>query len=109
MREAPERIMRLPEQYFTALLARVAAAAAADGEPLVDLGRGNPEVGPPAHVIEAAQRAADDPAAHGYPPFRGLPRLREAMAARYLDVYGVTVDPEREVAVVPGTKTALVE
>ena len=53
MRSAPRRIERLPEQYFTALLARVAAAAAADGEPLVDLGRGNPEVGPPAHVVEA--------------------------------------------------------
>ena len=43
MREPPHRIERLPEQYFTALLARVAAAAAEEGEPLVDLGRGNPE------------------------------------------------------------------
>src|SRR3954463_901019 len=55
MREVPERIGRLPEQYFTALLARVAAAAAAGGEPLVDLGRGNPEVRPPPH--RAAARA----------------------------------------------------
>jgi aspartate/methionine/tyrosine aminotransferase len=53
VREPPDRIERLPEQYFTALLARVAAAAAEDGEPLVDLGRGNPEVGPPPHVVEA--------------------------------------------------------
>ena len=53
MRPAPDRIERLPQQYFTALLARVSAAAALDGEPLVDLGRGNPEVGPPQHVIDA--------------------------------------------------------
>jgi L-glutamine---4-(methylsulfanyl)-2-oxobutanoate aminotransferase len=105
----PDRLERLPQQYFMALLGRVAAAAAEDGDPLVDLGRGNPEVGPPRHVIEAAQRAAADPRAHGYPPFRGLPELREALADRYRTVYGVELDPETEVAVVPGTKTALVE
>jgi aminotransferase len=38
-----------------------------------------------------------------------LPALREAIARRYLEVYGVELDPEREVAVVPGTKTAIVE
>jgi len=92
-----------------ALLARVAAAAAADGEPLVDLGRGNPEVGPPAHVVEALQRSAARPDVHGYAPFAGLPSLKEAIAARYGDVYGVTLDPAREVAVVPGSKTALME
>src|ERR687888_1302828 len=100
---------RLPEQYFMALLARVASAAAAEGEPLVDLGRGNPEVGPPPHVVEALQRAAARPDVHGYAPFAGLPELKEAIAARYADVYGVELDPRREVAVVPGTKTALTE
>ena len=110
MRPRPDRIERLPEQYFTGLLARVAAAAAAeDGEEVIDLGRGNPDTGPPEHVVEALARAARDPKAHGYPPFRGLPALKEAIAARYRDVYGVELDPEREVAVVPGTKTAIVE
>ena len=106
----PERIARLPEQYFTALLARVAAAAAAEvGEPLVDLGRGNPEIGPPAHVIEALAESAARPDVHGYAPFAGLPALKDAIAARYADVYGVELDPRREVAVLPGTKTGLME
>jgi aminotransferase len=109
MREAPERMRRLPEQYFMALLARVAAAARDDGEPLVDLGRGNPETGPPPHVVEALNAAAARPEAHGYAPFAGLPELKEAIAGRYRDVYGVDLDPEREVAVVPGSKTALME
>ena len=93
------------------LLARVAEASAADGEPLVDLGRGNPDVPPPAHVIEALVDSARDArtAVHGYAPFAGLPELRAAIADRYRTVYGVDVDPEREVAVVPGTKSALVE
>jgi aminotransferase len=109
VRRRPDRIDRLPRQYFAQLLARVAEEAARQGDPLVNFGRGNPEVGPPEHVIEAAQRAAADHESHGYPPFRGLPELREAVAQRYRGVYGVSLDPETEVAVVPGTKTAIVE
>ena len=109
MRPRPQRLERLPQQYFAALLARVAEAAALEGEPLIDLGRGNPEVGPPPHVVERLCAAAGDQRAHGYPPFRGLPELKQAVADRYGSLYGVELDPEREVAVVPGTKTALVE
>src|SRR5207244_1402480 len=94
---------------FAARVARVAAAAAEAGEPLIDLGRGNPETGPPPHVIEALQRSAARPDVHGYAPFAGLPALKEAIARRYRDVYGVELDPAREVAVVPGSKTALME
>ncbi|HET6642118.1 MAG TPA: aminotransferase class I/II-fold pyridoxal phosphate-dependent enzyme [Gaiellaceae bacterium] len=109
MRPRPERLDRLPEQYFTVLLARVAEAVRGDGEALVDLGRGNPEVGPPAHVIERLAESAREQRAHGYPPFRGIPELRVAIAERYRSLYGVELDPETEVAVLPGTKTALVE
>jgi hypothetical protein len=76
VRPRPDRIDRLPEQYFTGLLARVAAAAAQEGEEVIDLGRGNPDTGPPGHVVEALARAARDPRAHGYPPFRGIPALK---------------------------------
>src|SRR5207247_2666853 len=95
--------------YFMALLARVAGAAAEEGETLVDLGRGNPEIGPPPHVVEALARSAARPDVHGYAPFAGLPALKAAIAARYADVYGVSLAPAREVAVVPGSKTALME
>jgi L-glutamine---4-(methylsulfanyl)-2-oxobutanoate aminotransferase len=111
VRARPDRLERLPDQYFSQLLARVAEAARAEGEPLVDLGRGNPDVPPPAHVVEALRSAALESTSvmHGYAPFRGLPELREAIVHRYRTAYGVELDPEREVCVVPGTKTALVE
>jgi L-glutamine---4-(methylsulfanyl)-2-oxobutanoate aminotransferase len=109
VRARPHRLDRLPEQYFTALLARVAAAAARDGEALVDLGRGNPDIGPPPHVAEALAASAERPDTHGYAPFAGLPALKEAIATRYRDLYGVEIDPEREVAVLPGSKTGLME
>jgi aminotransferase len=109
MREAPDRIERLPEQYFTGLLAKVAAATAEGGEPLVDLGRGNPEVGPPEHVVHALAECAERRDVHGYAPFSGVPALKEAIAIRYGELYGVHLDPTREVAVLPGTKTGLME
>jgi aminotransferase len=109
MRPRPVRLERLPEQYFTGLLARVAEAAARDGAPLVDLGRGNPDVPPPAHVVDALARAARRTDTHGYAPFAGLTGLKEAIVGRYRDVYGVAVDPAREVAVLPGSKTGLIE
>jgi len=110
MRPEPERFKRLPEQYFAALLGRVAAAAS-HGDDVVDLGRGNPDIPPPAHVAEALARAAlsREAATHGYAPFSGLPALKEAVAHRYRTAYGVELDPGTEVAVVPGIKSALVE
>ncbi len=111
MRTAPHRIQRLPEQYFAALLARVSQAQARPGAPVIDLGRGNPDIPPPPHVAArlAEVAALREPRVHGYAPFAGLLSLKEAVAARYRDVYGVTLDPEREIAILPGTKTALVD
>jgi aminotransferase len=108
MEPRPERLERLPEQYFARLLARVSAAGTS-GEPPADLGRGNPDIPPPAHVVAALAEAAARADTHGYAPFAGLPELKEAIATRYRDVYGVAVDPEREVAVLPGSKTGLIE
>src|SRR3954451_10976927 len=110
MRPAPPLIERLPEQYFTKILAAAAAARERPGRRFIDLGRGNPDLPPPAHAIEALRAAAAEtatPAVHGYPPFQGEPSLREAIAARYAADHGVTLDPEREVAVIPGTKTGI--
>jgi len=109
VRDRPTRLERLPQQYFVALLARVAAEADRAGPPLVDLGRGNPELGPPPHVVAELARSAGRADVHGYSPIRGLRRTKEALAARYRDVYHVELDPEREIALIPGTKTGIVE
>ena len=111
MRARPDRIDRLPSQYFTSLLARVAAVAARGRRAARGSRPRQPDVPPPAHVIEALAASAREPtpAVHGYAPFAGLPELREAIAERYAAEYGVELDPEREVALLPGTKTALIE
>jgi aminotransferase len=106
----PPLFARLPEQYFTTILAAAERARAEPGPPLVDLGRGNPDLPPPAHALAAVHTALEEtatPAVHGYPPFRGHPSLRDAIAERYRADHGIALDPEREVAVVPGTKTGI--
>src|SRR3954468_9710939 len=110
-RAAPSVLGRLPEQYFTRILAAAAAARARPGPRFIDLGRGNPDLPPPARAIEAVRAAMLEtatPAMHGYPPFDGQPALREAIARRYAADHGVTLDPEREVAVTPVTKTGTI-
>jgi aminotransferase len=106
----PDLFERLPEQYFTRILAAVAAETGRAGPRVIDLGRGNPDLPPPPHAIEALRAAVlevDGPAMHGYPPFQGLPALRAALAGRYAAEHGVELDPDSEIAVVPGTKTAI--
>lgn len=109
-RPRPERIARLPEQYFKGILAAAAHAAAQPGPELIDLGRGNPDIAPPAHAIDALREAASHtatPQVHGYPPFGGHPELKRAIAHRYAQDHGVEIDPDTEVAVIPGTKTGI--
>jgi L-glutamine---4-(methylsulfanyl)-2-oxobutanoate aminotransferase len=104
----PELFDRLPEQYFTRIVTAAAAARERPGPPLIDLGRGNPDLPPPSVALDALRAAIDEAnGMHGYPPFQGRAELREAIAARYQADHGVALDPDREVAVVPGTKTAI--
>jgi L-glutamine---4-(methylsulfanyl)-2-oxobutanoate aminotransferase len=104
----PDLFARLPEQYFTRIVTAAAAARELPGPRLIDLGRGNPDLPPPAVALDALRTALDDAEGmHGYPPFQGLPELARAIAERYRIDHGVVLDPEREVAVVPGTKTGI--
>jgi L-glutamine---4-(methylsulfanyl)-2-oxobutanoate aminotransferase len=104
----PDLFARLPEQYFMRIVRAAAAARGRPGPRLIDLGRGNPDLPPPAVALAALRTALEATGGmHGYPPFQGLPALAEAIAERYRVDSGVVLDPEREVAVIPGTKTGI--
>jgi len=99
---------RLPVQFFAALTQR-AAALSTSGVDVINLGQGNPDLPTPPHIVEALRAAVLDPMTHRYPPFRGLPELKVAICQYYESVYAVTLDPEREVAILFGGKSGLVE
>src|SRR4051812_12679288 len=109
-RAAPAFLARLPEQYFMRILAAAAPARAQPGPRFINRGRATPALPPPRRALDAVHEALGEtatPAVHGYPPFDGQPALREAIARRYAADHGVQLDPEREVAVIPGTKTGI--
>lgn len=74
------------------------------GHPVISMAVGQPSDPVPEPVREAARRALAD-GRIGYTDSLGLAGLREAVAAHYLDHYGVTVAPER-VAVTTGSSAA---
>lgn len=64
MSEEFYRIRRLPPYVFAEVNA-MKAAARADGEDIIDLGMGNPDGSPPAHVIDTPIQAAATAALNG--------------------------------------------
>ena len=79
----------------------------ADLHGAVNLGQGFPDFPAPDEVKEAARRAiADDH--NQYPVTWGVPEFREAIAAQYERLYGMRVDPEREICVTCGSTEAMI-
>src|SRR3569623_864391 len=99
-------IRRLPPFVFAEVNA-MKAAARARGEDIVDLGMGNPDGAPPAHVIEKLAEVARDPRAHRYSASKGIAGLRKAQAGYYARRVGVALDPDSEVIVTLGSKEGL--
>jgi aminotransferase len=73
----------------------------------VNLAQGMPNFPPPKELLEAAHRAIDGDF-HQYAITWGTPRLRKAIADKYLKFYGMDLDPDRHVTVCCGsTETML--
>lgn len=106
--EQSDMLKRLPEQFFAKLVARTQEFKQ-QGHDVINLGQGNPDLPTPDHIIQEVQEAAENPANHKYSPFRGFRYLKEAAANYYKREYGVSLDPETEVAVLFGGKASLVE
>lgn len=87
----------------TTIFERMSRAAAEAGA--INLGQGFPDLADPPELIEAARRALSDKS-NQYPPMRGLPALRQAIAGFYAREQGLALD-EREVLVTSGATEAL--
>lgn len=79
-----------------------AKALKAAGEDVCGFAAGEPDFDTPAH-IKAAAVAALDAGKTKYAPTPGIPPLRDALAAKYTDVYGLPTEAA-QVVVSPGGK-----
>ncbi|HWQ54858.1 MAG TPA: aminotransferase class I/II-fold pyridoxal phosphate-dependent enzyme [Bryobacteraceae bacterium] len=100
------RIGKLPPYVFAVINEMKARARAAQMD-VIDLGMGNPDGSSPRAVVSKLVEAARNARNHRYSLSKGIPKLREAIAARYRANYGVDVDPDKEAIVTMGAKDAL--
>ena len=97
------RITGLPPYVFT-IIDGLKQQARREGRDIVDLGFGNPDIPSPPIAVEKLAEAARNSRNHRYSSSRGLPNLRQAVAARYRDRFGVELDAETQVISTIGAK-----
>ncbi|GAA1394777.1 aminotransferase class I/II-fold pyridoxal phosphate-dependent enzyme [Luteococcus peritonei] len=86
------------------IFAEMSALATATGA--LNLGQGFPDDDGPLEILEAARRAVLE-GRNQYPPGRGIPELRQAIAAHQRRFWGIELDPDSQVMVTAGATEAL--
>ncbi|MEX2328673.1 MAG: pyridoxal phosphate-dependent aminotransferase [Nitriliruptoraceae bacterium] len=99
------RIIDIEESPTMAVTAR-ATQLKASGQPVIGFGAGEPDFPTPENIVEAAVRAARDPASHRYSAASGLPELREAVATMMREQRSVPVEAA-QVTITNGGKHGL--
>ncbi|MDQ0198375.1 pyridoxal phosphate-dependent aminotransferase [Neobacillus ginsengisoli] len=109
MQFPPSKILdSLPKQFFASLVKKVGQFIE-QGYDVINLGQGNPDQPTPSHIVAKLQEAAINPVNHKYSPFQGHRYLKQAVADFYYREYGVSINPDKEVAILFGGKAGLVE
>lgn len=98
--------MDLPGYPFSEL-ERNAAKMKAEGTLKCDLSIGDPDLPPPAFLIDEVRKALEVDKSHRYPSSRGDIETRKSVARWYKVRFGVDIDPETEVCILIGAKEGL--
>jgi alanine-synthesizing transaminase len=100
------RLDRLPPYVF-ATVNQIKMQARREGQDIIDLGMGNPDLGTPPHIVEKLVEAARKPHNHRYSASMGITKLRLAIAKWYKRRFDVDIDPDSEAIVTIGVKEGL--
>ncbi len=100
------RVRRLPPYVF-AIVNELKYKARKEGEDIIDLGMGNPDLATPKHIVQKVIEATRNPRNHRYSASRGITKLRMAICDWYRRRYDVELDPESEAIVTMGAKEGL--
>ena len=101
-----KRVENLPPYLFVGITKKIAEKKA-QGEDVVSLAIGDPDIPTPQHIINRLCETARDPANHRYPESDGLPQLRQTIAAWYERRFGLVFDPDKEVVPLIGSKEGI--
>jgi alanine-synthesizing transaminase len=100
------RIDDLPPYVF-ATVDQLKRQLRREGRDVIDLGFGNPDIPSPEIAVEKLREAALNPRNHRYSVSRGIDQLRLAAAEHYARSFGVSLDPETQIASTIGAKEGL--
>jgi alanine-synthesizing transaminase len=100
------RIDDLPPYVF-ATVDQLKRQLRREGRDVIDLGFGNPDIPSPQIAVEKLREAALNPRNHRYSVSRGIDQLRLAAAEHYERSFGVSLDPETQIASTIGAKEGL--
>lgn len=106
MIEPARRINEIQEYYFSRKLKEVARLNG-DGQDIISLAIGSPDMPPSQQTIDKLCEVARRPDAHGYQPSVGIPEIRKAMAGFYKKWYGVDLDWQSEILPLMGSKEGI--
>lgn len=101
-----DRIASLPAYPFAQLGRRIRQLTA-EGNDVIRLDIGSPDLPPPEFIVEAMIQSSRDPSHHGYSDFDGTPQLRRSMAAYYERRFGVQLDPDKQIVPLIGSKEGI--
>ncbi len=100
------RMERLPPYVFK-VVDKLKMELRRQGEDVIDLGMGNPDLPTPKHIVDKLIEAAQKPHNYRYSASAGITKLRQAIADWYKRRWGVEIDPEEEAIATMGAKEGL--
>ncbi len=100
------RMMRLPPYVF-GIVNQLKMEARRNGEDIIDLGMGNPDLATPKHIVNKLIEAVKNPRNHRYSASKGIRKLRVAITDWYRRRFDVELDPELEAVVTIGAKEGI--
>lgn len=106
MMEVASRLKKIPP-YLFAELDKVREEEEKKGRKIISLAIGDPVEATPPEVISALAKSAALPENHRYPPYEGRRSFREAVSEWYKKRFSVTVDPEKEILALIGSKEGI--
>jgi aspartate/methionine/tyrosine aminotransferase len=101
-----DRLQGIEEYYFSQKLQEIDRLNRA-GKNILNLGIGSPDLPPHPEVIRVLQEESTKPNVHGYQGYKGVPALRNAIAAWYKTEYGVSLNPDNEILPLIGSKEGI--
>ncbi len=101
-----DRLASVQEYYFSQKLQEIAMLNA-QGKSIINLGIGSPDLAPHQSVIDTLQQYSNRSDTHNYQSYKGVPAFREAIAQWYQNFYAVTLDANKEILPLIGSKEGI--